>query len=150
MDLLVRAFLRREFTKMLLKIVQRNEESILNRIKLFIHILCLNCIAFESFLHNSYFCLSADIEWITFSLSFVGMTGSSMAVATLFLYSTELFPTVVRNSGLGIANLCACIGGIIAPYIPDLVLSLYMFLTSIVISYLPRCQLCVGCKIYNN
>ncbi|XP_052711905.1 uncharacterized protein LOC128186180 isoform X4 [Crassostrea angulata] len=70
-----------------------------------IHILCLNCIAFESFLHNSYFCLSADIEWITFSLSFVGMTGSSMAVATLFLYSTELFPTVVRNSGLGIANL---------------------------------------------
>lgn len=115
-----------------------------------IHILCLNCIAFESFLHNSYFCLSADIEWITFSLSFVGMTGSSMAVASLFLYSTELFPTVVRNSGLGIANLCACIGGIIAPYIPDLVLSLYMFLTSIVISYLPRCQLCVGCKIYNN
>uniref|UniRef100_K1Q8B9 Solute carrier family 22 member 15 n=1 Tax=Magallana gigas TaxID=29159 RepID=K1Q8B9_MAGGI len=63
---------------------------------------------------------SSDIEWITFSLSFVGMTGSSMAVATLFLYSTELFPTVVRNSGLGIANLCACIGGIIAPYIPDL------------------------------
>ncbi|XP_065926987.1 uncharacterized protein [Magallana gigas] len=49
-----------------------------------------------------------------------GMAGSSMAVATLFLYSTELFPTVVRNSGLGIANLCACIGGIIAPYIPDL------------------------------
>lgn len=63
---------------------------------------------------------SSDIELMTTSLSLVGMTGSSMAVATLFLYSAELFPTVVRNSGLGIANLCARIGGIIAPYIPDL------------------------------
>lgn len=95
-----------------------------------IHI-CLNCIAFESFLHNSYFCLLADIEWMTTSLSLVGMTGSSMAVATLFLYSAELFPTVVRNSGLGIANLCGRIGGIIAPYIPDMVLSFYMFQTYI-------------------
>lgn len=88
---------------------------------------------------------------MTTLLSLVGMTGSSMAVATLFLYSAELFPTVVRNSGLGIANLCARIGGIIAPYIPDLVLSLYMFLTLIlVLLYLPRCQLCVRCKIYND
>lgn len=46
---------------------------------------------------------SSDIEWMTISLSFVGMTGSSMAFASIFLYSAELFPTVVRNSGLGIA-----------------------------------------------
>lgn len=63
---------------------------------------------------------SSDIEWMTISLSFVGMTGSSMAFASVFLYSAELFPTVVRNSGLGIANFCARTGGIIAPYIPDL------------------------------
>lgn len=50
---------------------------------------------------------SSDIEWMTISLSFVGMTGSSVAFASIFLYSAELFPTVVRNSGL-------------TSYIPDL------------------------------
>lgn len=63
-----------------------------------------------------------------FLLSLVGKVGSSAAFATIFLYSAELFPTVIRNTGLGVANFCARTGGMIAPYIPDLVfLSIYVF-----------------------
>lgn len=63
---------------------------------------------------------SSDIQWMMFLLSLVGKIGTSAAFATIFLYSAELFPTVIRNSGLGIANFCARTGGMIAPYIPDL------------------------------
>lgn len=73
---------------------------------------------------DGFFC--TDIQWMMFLLSLVGKIGTSAAFATIFLYSAELFPTVIRNSGLGIANFCARTGGMIAPYIPDLVLlSLY-------------------------
>ncbi|XP_052711912.1 organic cation transporter protein-like [Crassostrea angulata] len=62
---------------------------------------------------------SQDIQWVMSLLSLVGKVGSSAAFATIFLYSAELFPTVIRNTGLGIANFCARTGGMIAPYIPD-------------------------------
>nr|XP_034332276.1 uncharacterized protein LOC105331458 isoform X2 [Crassostrea gigas] len=62
---------------------------------------------------------SPDIQWVMSLLSLVGKVGSSAAFATIFLYSAELFPTVIRNTGLGIANFCARTGGMIAPYIPD-------------------------------
>lgn len=66
--------------------------------------------------------LSTDLGWVTVLLSLVGKVGSSAAFATIFLYSAEFFPTVIRNSALGVANFCARIGGMIAPYVVDLVL----------------------------
>lgn len=104
-----------------------------------IYILCLNCIVFELFLYNFYFCLLVDIEWIMFLLFFVGMIGFFMVVVIFILYFIELFLIVVRNFGFGIVNLCGCIGGIIVFYIFDLVFFLYMFLIFIVILYLFRC-----------
>ena len=35
----------------------------------------------------------------------------------VFVYAVEVFPTVIRNVGLGSASVWARIGGIIAPYI---------------------------------
>lgn len=61
---------------------------------------------------------SSDMNWVMFLLSFMGKVGSSAAFATIFLYSAEFFPTVIRNTGLGIANVCARSGGMVAPYIP--------------------------------
>ncbi|GFO09417.1 organic cation transporter protein, partial [Plakobranchus ocellatus] len=60
-------------------------------------------------------------EWITLLLSLVGKFGASAAFAVIYIYSAELFPTVMRNSGMGLCSLSARIGGILAPYIADLV-----------------------------
>ncbi|XP_060081316.1 organic cation transporter protein-like [Ylistrum balloti] len=58
-------------------------------------------------------------EVIITTLAMIGKFGTSAAYGTMYLYSVELFPTVVRNAGLG-ASICAGrIGGIVAPYIAD-------------------------------
>ena len=36
----------------------------------------------------------------------------------------EFFPTTIRNSALGVANFSARVGGMIAPYIVDLVVTI--------------------------
>nr|XP_022288070.1 organic cation transporter protein-like [Crassostrea virginica] len=60
------------------------------------------------------------LHWVTVLLSLVGKVGSSAAFATIFLYSAEFFPTIIRNSALGVANFSARVGGMLAPYIVDL------------------------------
>ncbi|GFN93714.1 organic cation transporter protein [Plakobranchus ocellatus] len=62
----------------------------------------------------------SDEEWITLLLSLIGKFGASAGFAVIYIYSAELFPTVMRNSGLGLCSFCARIGGILAPYIADL------------------------------
>jgi len=59
-------------------------------------------------------------EWITQVLSLIGKFGASAAFAVIYIYSAELFPTVMRNSGIGIASFAARIGGVASPYIADL------------------------------
>ena len=54
----------------------------------------------------------------------------SASFAVLYVYSAELFPTVVRNAGMGISSLSARIGGMVAPFIVllgDQSISLPMF-----------------------
>ena len=41
----------------------------------------------------------------------------SASFALLYVYSAELFPTVVRNAGMGISSLSARVGGMVAPFI---------------------------------
>ena len=58
-------------------------------------------------------------ENITLVLSLIGKFGASAAFAIIFVYSAELFPTVMRNSGIGLSSFSARIGGVCAPYIAD-------------------------------
>ena len=41
----------------------------------------------------------------------------SASYAVLYVYSAELFPTVVRNAGMGVSSLSARVGGMVAPFI---------------------------------
>ncbi|KAH9525167.1 hypothetical protein Btru_000522 [Bulinus truncatus] len=59
-------------------------------------------------------------SWITLFLSLVGKFGASAAFAVIYIYTVELFPTVIRNSGMGISSVMARIGGILSPYIADI------------------------------
>jgi len=53
--------------------------------------------------------------WLTIVrvFSLCGKFGISGAYAVLYLFTTEQFPTVTKNSGLGMCSLCARIGGIL-------------------------------------
>ncbi|TGZ50979.1 WD repeat and HMG-box DNA-binding protein 1 [Temnothorax longispinosus] len=47
----------------------------------------------------------------------LGLVGMAISFPTVYLYSCEVFPTVVRNVGVGLGSISARIGSIIAPYI---------------------------------
>ncbi|XP_064595319.1 organic cation transporter protein-like [Liolophura sinensis] len=61
-----------------------------------------------------------DLQWVTVILAMVGKLGAAAAFAIVYVYSSELFPTVVRNSALGAASMFARAGGMISPYISDM------------------------------
>ncbi|XP_070700575.1 organic cation/carnitine transporter 2-like [Pempheris klunzingeri] len=50
-------------------------------------------------------------------LALVGKVGVSGAYCFIYVISVELFPTVVRNMGLGVTSTAARIGCIISPYV---------------------------------
>ena len=43
--------------------------------------------------------------------------GSSGAFAIAYVYTAEMYPTVVRGTALGLSSLAGRIGGIIAPLV---------------------------------
>ncbi|XP_067674872.1 organic cation transporter protein-like [Haliotis asinina] len=58
--------------------------------------------------------------WITTTLSMIGKLGASAAFAIIYVFSAELFPTIVRNSGMGASSTFARVGGVISPFVADL------------------------------
>ena len=67
-------------------------------------------------------------------VAFTGKMGVSTSNGFVYVYFTELFPTVVRNMGLGIASTAGRIGGIICPYVIYLG-KCFMILSVVVIVY---------------
>lgn len=55
-------------------------------------------------------------------LASLGLVGMAISFPTVYLYSCEVFPTVVRNVGVGLGSISARIGSIIAPYIATMVI----------------------------
>ncbi|KAH3727337.1 hypothetical protein DPMN_053269 [Dreissena polymorpha] len=64
---------------------------------------------------------SPALYWVTVVLANVGKFGISAAFAIIYVWSAELFPTLVRSSGMGSSSMMARVGGMVCPYIADLV-----------------------------
>ncbi|XP_026318853.1 organic cation transporter protein-like isoform X2 [Hyposmocoma kahamanoa] len=54
------------------------------------------------------------------TLGCIGLWGMSISFATVYLYAGELFPTIVRNSGVGLSSTVARIGSMVAPFVATL------------------------------
>ncbi|CAL1539494.1 unnamed protein product [Lymnaea stagnalis] len=58
-----------------------------------------------------------DHQWVVSMLSIIGKFGAAGLMGTSFLWLTELFPTSIRSSGLGVSSSFARCGAMLAPYI---------------------------------
>ncbi|XP_037050887.1 organic cation transporter protein-like [Bradysia coprophila] len=54
------------------------------------------------------------------ALSSIGLVGVTISFPTAYLYACELFPTVVRNIGVGTASMVARFGSMVAPFVAGL------------------------------
>lgn len=56
---------------------------------------------------------------VVVAVAMIGRLGVSAAYAIITLYTTELFPTEVRNSAAGISSTCGHMGSMMAPFVVD-------------------------------
>ncbi|XP_051902140.1 solute carrier family 22 member 5-like isoform X2 [Hippocampus zosterae] len=57
------------------------------------------------------------LEYVALALEMTGKFGFTMAFGIVYIYTAELYPTVLRNLGMGICSSAARIGSITAPYV---------------------------------
>ncbi|XP_036831578.1 solute carrier family 22 member 6-A isoform X1 [Oncorhynchus mykiss] len=58
-----------------------------------------------------------DLSIIRTILAMVGKFGITASLSIVYVYSAEVFPTVIRQSGIGMGSMCARAGGVLAPII---------------------------------
>ncbi|WAR11396.1 S22AL-like protein, partial [Mya arenaria] len=59
----------------------------------------------------------SDLHIATLVLSLIGKLGPTGAFSVIYIFSLELYPTVLRNAGMGASSCVARFGGMVAPYI---------------------------------
>uniref|UniRef100_A0A0K2UKU6 Major facilitator superfamily (MFS) profile domain-containing protein n=1 Tax=Lepeophtheirus salmonis TaxID=72036 RepID=A0A0K2UKU6_LEPSM len=87
-------------------------------------------------------------DWPLVMLNVIGRGCSVGNLAICYVYSAELFPTVIRNVGIGSSSVWARIGPMIAPFIKDLevynekapivTLGIIAILACFMVSFLPE------------
>ncbi|KAG1693180.1 Organic cation transporter 1 [Nymphon striatum] len=60
------------------------------------------------------------LTWLLVTLSMIGKFGISASFVMTYVYSSELFPTVIRNIGIGSSSMIGRLGSIASPFISDL------------------------------
>lgn len=59
---------------------------------------------------------------VTTAISLVGKCFIAGAFSNAHIFTTELFPTEIRNGGLGVSSVVNSLGGMLAPYATYLVI----------------------------
>ncbi|CAL1283311.1 unnamed protein product [Larinioides sclopetarius] len=65
-------------------------------------------------------CIPADKVWLKILFSVCGIFFSTASFDTNYVYTSELFPTVMRNAALGSGSTVARIGALLAPFVHQL------------------------------
>ncbi|XP_076617943.1 solute carrier family 22 member 13-like [Chaetodon auriga] len=58
-----------------------------------------------------------DLPEVGTTIAVLGKFAATAAFSTAYVYAAELYPTVLRHSGVGLNSMCARVGGILAPLI---------------------------------
>ncbi|XP_056219359.1 organic cation transporter protein isoform X1 [Seriola aureovittata] len=59
--------------------------------------------------------IPSDLSIIKTVLAMIGKFGITASLSIIYVYSAEVFPTVIRQNGIGIGSMCARTGGVLAP-----------------------------------
>ena len=76
------------------------------------------------FYNNAYpafLSLHTELAVLTLILSIIGKMGAAAAFGVIYIYTAELYPTVVRNGAMGTSSCIARFGGMAAPYVASTV-----------------------------
>ena len=61
------------------------------------------------------------MQYLTTALAMLGKLFATAGLITIYVLSAELFPTAIRNVGMGSSSSWARVGGMIFPFIADTV-----------------------------
>ena len=73
------------------------------------------------------------------TMSLLGKAFITLAYSVVYVYGSEIFPTEVRNIGVGASSMFECIGGLVAPTIGGI-------LVYIIIMYCDKGQMAMYIK----
>ncbi|XP_040925406.1 organic cation transporter protein isoform X2 [Betta splendens] len=59
--------------------------------------------------------IPSDLYVVRTVLAMTGKFGITASLSIIYIYSAEIFPTVIRQNGIGIGSMCARTGGVLAP-----------------------------------
>lgn len=80
-----------------------------------------------------------DIFWLTLTLGTLGVSCTAIIAATIYIYTSELYPTVVRNMALGACSTSMRVGSMLAPFISNLSVTA-PWLPTLVFGVAPLCS----------
>ncbi|XP_008140721.1 organic cation/carnitine transporter 2 isoform X1 [Eptesicus fuscus] len=89
-----------------------------------------------------------ELYYLSTILVMVGKFGVTAAFSMVYVYTAELYPTVVRNMGVGISSMASRLGSILSPYfiylgaydrfLPYILMGSLTILTAILTLFLPE------------
>ncbi|XP_013002202.1 organic cation/carnitine transporter 2 isoform X2 [Cavia porcellus] len=89
-----------------------------------------------------------DLNYLATVLVMVGKFGITAAFSMVYVYTAELYPTVVRNMGVGVSSTASRLGSILSPYfvylgaydrfLPYILMGSLTILTAILTLFLPE------------
>lgn len=91
---------------------------------------------------------SPELYYLATVLVMVGKFGVTAAFSMVYVYTAELYPTVVRNMGVGVSSTASRLGSILSPYfvylgaydrfLPYILMGSLTILTAILTLFLPE------------